>query len=256
MSLGRANRNETVKILFAGGCHVLDFIVGEKDSFPAYAAERLSEMGIESEIYRLPHVKLSHRQKLANACMEIRPEILVLQLGHFELSQSLAQYFKKRFGYRQASGSSDSTASPSPLPSVKAFRFRARLKWLADCCLGHPLADLDQIDSLLNALLESLHRLEIPAIFLLSPLPCTDRTRLYYRQQARPLFSEAAARHQCEFVDVLPLTDTSPLERFGEAEFHYDGMHLGKRGHHALGQAVAAVVQRAVQMNSLRECSR
>lgn len=256
MSLERTNRNETATILFAGGCHVSDFLVGEKDSIPGYAAERLREMGIESDIHRLPHVKLSHRQKLTSACAEIRPEILVLQLGHFELSQSLGQYLKKRLGYRRRTGSTDSTAGPSPLTSVKNFRFRATVKWWADWCLGHPLADLGQFDSLLNALLESLRPLKIPAVLLLSPLPCADRTRLYYRQQAWPLFSEAAARHQCEFIDVLSLTDTSPLENFGEAEFHYDGMHLGKRGHHAVGRVVTEALRRVARTNNLRECHR
>jgi lysophospholipase L1-like esterase len=208
---------------------------------------RLRELGIESEILRLPHAKLSHRRRLLTSCREIRPDVLVLQLGHAELNQPLSHYLRTRFAVGEKSTASDWESTPSPLPSATAFQFRSVIKWLIDAGLGHPLADLGRLRSLWDLLLADVQKAEVPVILVMSPLPCADRTRLHYRQVALPIFQETAARYRSLFVDVLSLATSFRSSRFGADEHYFDGMHLGSLGHSLVGQAIAEALVNAVE---------
>ena|SRR5215472_7623741 len=72
-----------LRILFAGGCHVNGYPIGAEFAFPAIALKRLkSQFSCESR--DISHLTLSRLELLLAECRSFGPDVLVLQLGHFE----------------------------------------------------------------------------------------------------------------------------------------------------------------------------
>lgn len=229
--------HNSIRILFAGGCHVVGYPVGEAASFPEIVRRRLEASGISLELRKLAYLKLTHAAKLEAACSDCAPDLLVLQLGHFELSRPLSQYLRSilPFGRRNAAG----TRSESPVYLVGhgwPFRIRAAAKEAIDSILGHPLVDFAQFESQLNALLQQAERWAPPEVILLSPLPCVDPLSMYYRRRATAIMRRVAARHGTQFLDLM--SSFSDCGVGPEAHF-FDAVHLGAHGHRVIGAAIA-----------------
>lgn len=229
-----------LRILFAGGCHVLGYPLGEDASFPDVVKRRLRQHGTLAELHRLPYMKLTHAGKLQAACAACRPDVLVLQLGHFELSRPLSQYLRSllRFG---CGGAAKSGAEP-PARLVRhahIFQARAGMKRAFDWVLGHPLVDFARFEGQLNDLLSHTQRWGPPAVVLLSPLPCADPLSMYYRRRAASIMQRSAHIHGFQFLNLVSLI---PALSFGASEDFFDAIHLGGRGHVRVGEAVSTFI--------------
>ncbi|HEY3441185.1 MAG TPA: hypothetical protein VGK29_10555 [Paludibaculum sp.] len=227
----------TVQVLFAGGCHVVGYPIGEAVAFPEVVKQRLLERGVVLETQRLAYVKLTHAAKLRAACAESRPDLLVLQLGHFELSRPLSQYLRSRLlSGREPAAKSGSEPSANPILRPRLFRVIAEIKKVIDWALGQPLVDLARFEAQFEEFLSETEQWSPPDVLLLSPLPCADTLSMRYRRRAAAIMQQLAVRHGFQFLDLL---STHPGWSFGAGGNFYDAIHLGERGHLHVGSAIA-----------------
>ena len=235
----RNSHPEPSTILFAGGCHVLGFPVGEENSFPTLVQRQLSSDGVCSRVELLPYLLIRQHGRLIEKCRETRPDVLVLQLGHFELSRRISIHVRSMCGLSGTSpNSKDSMIQAAVGDSIALFHLKSRIKWAVDCCLGHPLVDFQSLETLWEQLFERLSECHVPTIVLMSPLPCADPTAMYYRKRALPLFERMARQHRAEFVDLLS-TPRKPQRHYGADYLYYDAVHLGIPGQHAAAAVLA-----------------
>jgi len=232
------------KILFTGGCHVVGNTLGEEHSFPRMSQQILEGEGVRAEVEVLPYLKLPHRRRLMQSCKEVRPDVLVLQLGHAELNRQLTAYLRRTCGAPQHRGEPD--VIPKLVRSPFQFYAKSVFKKLVDCSLRHPLVDFLQIEKLWRALLTEIRAQRVPRVVMLSPLPCADLTAMYYRRRALPLFQRLATEYGCEFVDVLTGGPSGWQKRFGTDAYYHDGIHLGAGGHQVLAHQITSHLLQAV----------
>jgi lysophospholipase L1-like esterase len=239
-----------LRILVAGGCHVLGYPIGDDHSFPVLLRRKLSSAGVMAEIAILPYVKLSHHGKVAAKCEEFEPDVLILQLGHFEMSRGLEDYLKPFLGIPARQG------EPKVRPNFVRNRTRLYLKGLfkrsLDALLRHPLLDLKDIEQSFRSFFDGIRSRRPRLVILLSPLPCPDPLLRYYRQSALPMFQRVANEHGCEFADVLTGAPSIWQQRCGADGYYWDGMHLSSRGHEAVANALWTLI--APTLPSLRKC--
>lgn len=230
-------------ILFAGGCHVIGYPVGEDRSFPSLVRQSLAASGVTATIHRLAYLPLSRPSRLADECAAVRPDLVVFQLGHFELSGRLSAYLMSALGRRVREHSKSSSMTPAcPIASPVLFEWKSELKAALDRVLGHPLVDFDRFEHSLGKMAAVLANSPGARALLLTPLPCADPLSLYYRRASRAAFGRAAAARGFDFVDVLECGPHRRPRRFGPDEFYFDAIHLGAAGHVAVANAVSAAL--------------
>jgi lysophospholipase L1-like esterase len=235
--------DSSLTFLFAGGCHVAGYPVGEQYAFPVLVREELNRCGIPVDVRQLAYVRLPHRRKIAAACKEVRPDVLFLQLGHPELNQRLSTRLRSLVGLCDSRECHDGMPMAGIIRHPVLFYCRAAAKYLIDACLGHRLVDLARLESLLERLLSGLRGRDCPEIVVLSPMPCADPSMMYYRRKALPVFERVARANGCRFLDILSVTPRSRRPRFGPEHFFSDAVHLAAEGQRAIAHAVSGFVR-------------
>jgi len=123
-----------LRILFAGGCHVCGFPIDPDDAFPRVAVQHLSgEFSIEAG--HISNLAMSKVRMLITQCRSFHPDVLVLQLGHYESGLWLQKRMNKLFhrmgrphknktnNAQQAESMSKTWANPGTRKLQSAFRF-------------------------------------------------------------------------------------------------------------------------------------
>jgi hypothetical protein len=225
-------------MLFAGGCHVDGYLVGEKCSFVAESLGLLARMGWQFEARTLACLTLTHPERLVALCGNYKPEVLVLQLGNWETNAGFRQYLRKQSGFASSSVVGTSKVEGAPLSFRPGLRWHAksRVRQVLDLILGHPLVNLEWMQKLLNIFFTEVAALKIPAVLVLSPLPCLDPVHRFYRQRLLPVFEAEVSKHGFPYLDVFNL-----YGRDGRAhadDLFADAGHLNIAGHHWLGEVV------------------
>jgi hypothetical protein len=237
------NVAEPLKLLFAGGCHVAGYAVGEEASFPVLVERALTAAGVDVRSTHVGYLKLAHRRRVLAACRAAAPDVLILQFGHAEFNKRLSTYLRARLGFRAPSADSDSSDSAplsDPLSLVASgSELRGRLKALLDRWLGHPLVDFARIDMLWERLLADIALCDIPRMVLLSPFPCADPMVMYYRRRGGVVFAEVARRHGHEYVNLLDMLPSGRGDAI-DGDDYADAFHLGRRGHEAIAAAITS----------------
>jgi hypothetical protein len=236
---------ETVKILFAGGCHVIGYPVGDEHSFPAVAVRILEKHGVRCEIERIPYLQLHHPEKVEAVCRAFQPQVVVLQLVNWEIEDELNQHAFARFGLK-AKVEPFVPVREVPTVSMRRFLLRARPKQLIDTCLGHPLVDFDRIELKIDRFLSDAGLSGVSHVVLTSPTPAADPTRSYYRAKAAPLLRAAAASRHFGFLDLLSLAPSKCEQHMGRSMFFADSSHLGITGQTAVGLSLADYLQKVI----------
>ena len=239
-----------VRILYAGGCHIVGYPVGPEHAFPLVVARQLEASGIASESHLLPYVALHQFKKAIEACGRFRPDILVLQLGNYELGSELGQYLLSRLGCKRKRKSSSSSAG-GPIANRPRYSTRARVKQWIDQCLGHPLVDFPVVSARFEEFLAATAHSGCQVV-LTTPTPCADATARYYRLRALPILEAAAARHNCLYVDLMALGCAVKQQSLGRDLFFADAIHLGIAGQAAVGQALAVHIRKVVQSAAIQ----
>jgi lysophospholipase L1-like esterase len=244
--------DRTIRILFAGGCQVSGYPGDEQHGFPVLVSHSLRTEGAKVQTHTLAYLRLAHRRRLIAKCKETQPDVLVLQLGHFELNNSLSSYLRTRLRRpRPCPTGESSSAVARQVDSAGRFYIKAAGKRFIDVCLRHPLVDFHQLQQRREALIADIEKLNIPSVVILSPLPAADPTVAYYRRRALPLFHEIAAEHGYAFIDVLSGSPAGFEKRFGLDCYHYDGIHMGELGQMAISTVIASSLRLQVSAEIL-----
>lgn len=238
--------DRTLRILVAGGCHVVGFPVGVGDSLTGVLENELRDRGFPVQTLGIPYVKLTHVDKVLVQCRSFQPDVVVLQLGHFELSRTLGTYLRRRFRHGQSTADSTPSSMTNDVRNAGLFYARAMLRMCADWCLRHPLVDFALVRIQLDQFLASMEQGECPSTILLSPLPCADPLFMSYRRRAGHLFEQVAATHRCSFVDLTRAVPSGLQLRFGLSERSYNGSHLGSEGIRMVGKTLAEYLSAAI----------
>lgn len=248
-----------VRMLFVGGCHVLGSPVGSEYGFAQVAAHVLkSEFpSVDCELRVLGYVNLSSGARIMRECIEDTPDILVLQLGHYEssipLKKRLLALIRPRNSVARLKDVSSTVLNLPPLPDIHfrdgwCRKIKSAAKLFLDsllCSVGHAGMEYSTIELKLAELLQGVRELEIRRVFVLSPFPCVDATISRYRQQLHSLFSAEARRSQSEFVDVSLIDQVVHVTP--RNDLFADDRHLSVEGHAAVGVLVAKHVARALK---------
>src|ERR1035438_7380539 len=175
-----------MRIAFVGGCHIGEGGVHSQSAFPSVAVECLAKAGIDCTEVRLGPLPLSHPERLREFSKEHTPDIVVLQMGHFELSRSMSAHVFGPLVKR-------SHSSP-PLPSLECtlqktpvWRFQMWWKVILDRISGRTLIDFNEFGAKFDHFMKQAAGLKVRLVLVLSPLACADPVAMYYRRRARPL---------------------------------------------------------------------
>lgn len=241
-------------ILFAGGCHVTGYPVGEGLSLSSVALHSIPDHGADTPNV-LSYLNLHAAPLLVDACRRQKTEFLVLQLGHYETLPQFRKILHLHHSHKRGSGFPNAVQFvPEPdkfyQPAWRtrfSFARRGVLDFLFSA-LGkekkvfNPAAIAEALDSLLS----SLQLLPLRRVFLLSPFSCPDPLVRACRLQAEPIFASAAQIHGCVYVNTFGM-----LESYGRGYAFWanfsDPAHLSSLGHARVGRLVGENLCRAIE---------
>jgi hypothetical protein len=240
----RIPSSSAMKVLIAGGCQVTGFPVGQENSFPHLIRARLARAGVAIDCRAIPYLAFARFSRLAAECRQWKPDTLVLQVGHYEMTpgrriRKLVPALSRR-RKRPVPG-----ATPDRMP-VRVFSRRSLearlwlgLRSLADLLSASSLVDMAQFQRELEAFFAKVSTLDVENVIVLGPLPCADRLSMRYRLRAEPMYRELAARHGFVYMDLMDLEPPSSDDSFAPAAFFSDYYHLGAAGQQKVAGEVA-----------------
>jgi hypothetical protein len=253
-----------LKLLIAGGCHIIGYPVGATTSFSEVAVSMLRDRGVNASVSLLPYLKLTHSRRLERFLKANYGDYLILQLGHAESHRTLKQWFhrgfKGRFGHgigwgrtcdNRLDGNSDSSGKSSKASMKRPFetfgsrvrwRVRAIAKWLLDSAIGCPLVDRSDIASEFDRIMAIvLKYFEARQIVVLLPLPCADPTIARYRAM---ISGEMEVICRARGIRALDVSTESGFTNSTVAPYavYLDSLHLSEVGHRIVGEAVTREV--------------
>ena len=262
-SFGLDEEPGVTKLLFLGGCHVKGHMVNAHSSFVNLSNKVLNDYHLKTEVKLEAHVLIKHAAKVVNLVELHRPDILVFQLGNFELfpKESLSQFIKREFlairhnapvspkktAETNAATNENAVKPPAArrratevgsesvgiyaekdswtelVESVKHWRHVAVCKLLRKSLIDEAL-----IEKQTDELFEAVRKLNVPRVVILSPLPSSSKTCQWYRRKGAAIFEKYARKHNLGYLDT---------DRYlSAAENNFlDGMHLNSLGHEKLG---------------------
>lgn len=232
-----------IKLLFAGGCHVVGYPVGEEHAFPSVIRAELLRAGIECQVECLAYTSLHHPERVVDACRRCSPDILVLQVGNYELGAKLTDYFRSRIGLKRTWSKPCNAGAALPRLSKRRLRPAAFIKDLLDMLLGRPLVKLSDVAIRLEVFLDAVEVCGVPQVVFTSPTPCFDFSALYYRSRARDYFLPIVERRRCHYLDLIALARAADDSWVGREAFFADSIHLGVAGQLAVGRHIAAYLK-------------
>jgi hypothetical protein len=104
------------------------------------------------------------------------------------------------------------------------------VKYWIDLALRHRLLDLAQLSCSVDDFFDRMAAANIPAVIVLSPLPCRDRVTMYYRLKVAELFRAASALRGFHYIDLTGIRGS---------HLFLDWHHLNEAGHRAVAVPVA-----------------
>lgn len=232
-----------LRMLFAGGCHVTGYPLMPEDAFPRIATEWLERRRL-CETRCIPHVTLNKANIVAEACRGFHPEILVLQLGHYESGLWVKKRARKLFRRRKRGEITTTESEPISITSPRQpiSRVRSMFRSIADRLLtlaGSPSYPLSALESDLDCFLKQVHAISIPYVFLLSPFPCADPDVRKRRRAMYSSFAELSKQYGFAYVDVTADLDPAMLK----TSLYADAFHLGCEGHKTVGLRLAGAIR-------------
>jgi hypothetical protein len=212
-----------------------------KLSFPEIVRDCLAKQGISTQIELLSHLKISSLERLADIVEKFNPDLLVLQLGHFE---STPKKVSQAIGLRSSSDSSTWVADANAsFTTGVLWRVRASLKTWLDRLIslsGFRHLDLSKVEADLRALMQFVEKSGIAHTILLAPIPCPDPVIMKHRVAITRVFEGVAQHSKCRFVSFEESIGKKSAE--GLPRLFADHAHLGAEGQKIVGLAVACEI--------------
>jgi hypothetical protein len=241
--VNRAQDPSRRSILFAGGCHLEGYPVGEQSSFARVVLKSIPD-------YRqhfVHYLNLSSGDRLYEACNSLNPRFVVLQLGHYEAPRELGKVIRVPRLLNSNKGAGRLRAKAWTPDATQHFRhsltwdFKAFVRFSVGFGMGvmnHPVFDKNKVRSSLRSILSQMPQALRDRTFLLSPFPCPDPLMRLYRLELREVFATTARQVGCHLVD----TQSELLEREespGDSRLYSDPYHLSAEGHAVVGELLA-----------------
>jgi hypothetical protein len=247
------------RILFVGGCHIHGFPVGKEHAFTHVALKSLSQHG-EVSSNGFPHFNLHSRRQILALCEELKPDAVVLQLGHYEapaiLGKCLVLKRSKKNSTAEISGTGHTPNSEEryrSTPSTMIDKLRRIAVAATIVAMGRKKKMFNPavIASCLDSILFGLKELPFPlrGIVLVGPFSAPDPIVRFFRRRAVPIFESAAKKHDCAFVDVFSFLESHPKGEAFRANFA-DAHHLSLLGHQRVGVLVGAALKRVMEQST------
>jgi len=208
----------------------------------------------ENSLDVLPLFNLRSGPKILAACRELRPHVVVLQLGHYEAPAPL----RKSLGLKIAKKKSAKCATKPWLP-------RPEMQYRLTCSMifaevrrllaGGMIVVLGKKERMFNSgvvaedldsILSSLKELPMRGIVLVGPFSAPDPLTRFCRQKVAPIFEAAAEKYGCTFIDVFSFLESFPKGRAYRENFA-DHEHLSALGHQRLGALVGEALAKVLE---------
>ena len=243
-------------IVVAGGCHAYGWPIGDSSSF----IQVMLASAPPATLSTLAPVNLRNRTPLLPLLREQPADVVILQLGNYETLASIKKHLRAVLRLSPPAQSRQESDTGVPLDADTVFRptpaWRRRVlsKQLYSRSFGYmspPLFDAETFRLRYAQLLADLQsETHAPRLIVaLSPIPCADHLIRNYRSQAAEIL-----RQVC---NELPLRLTSRVHYLDSAQalgienqntqalsagIFADDLHLNRRGHLLLGNALASVL--------------
>jgi lysophospholipase L1-like esterase len=244
-------------IVVAGGCHLYGWPIGDTSSFirvmlssaPTATLSTLAPVNLRNCSALIPLIRLQPA------------DVVILQLGNYETLASIKKHLRSVLRFRRSAQSrqeSDIGIQLEPdtnFQSTPTWRRRIFYKQIYSKSLGHmspPLFDSEAFrlhhTQVLTELQSETHAPRL--IVALSPIPCADHLIRHYRSQAAEILRQVCSNlpphptSQVHFFDSAQALgiDGRNIETLAAGIFA-DDLHLNRRGHLLLGNALASVLQ-------------
>lgn len=241
------------RVLFVGGCHMNGFPVGEEYAFTHVALGCLPQSG-ETSLDVLPLFNLRSGPKILAACRELKPDAIVLQLGHYEAPKPLKKTMGLSEKKKERSEGTNEGWQPQPSLQYRPTLFLTPIELRRIVAAGMIIAmgrkkrmfDPAAIADSLDSILLSLRDLPLRGIVLVGPFSTPDPLTRYCRRRVVPIFEAAAKKHGCTFVNVFSFLESFPKGKAFRANFA-DYEHLSVLGQQRVGALVGAALKRVLE---------
>ena len=232
------------------------FPVGEEYAFTHVALKSVSD-SIETSSSVLPLFNLHSGPKILAACRELQPDVIVLQLGHYEAPKPLRKILGLKIAKRKSAGSAIEAFRPLPEMRYRLTRsmmFTELRRLMAAgliIVLGkkrkmfNPGAVAEDLDSVLS----SLKDLQLRGIILVGPFSAPDPLMRFCRRKMVPIFEAAAKKHNCTFIDTFAFLEAYKDRKAFQSNFA-DHEHLSVLGHQRVGRSVGAALKRVLERSA------
>ncbi len=274
-----AARLPACRLLFIGGCHAVGYPYGIEYGFPHLALEQLQHRhpSLPLEAHVLAYVPLSRTAEILAGCQEVHPDILVLQLGHYETESAIKRRVRTLLRLPQparhsGSGSSSvdgsssscepSSSNSSSLANKSSSVLSSRpsrwptpkriVKYWLDLALGAaglPSVDFPRVRQHSRELFAYIAQAGIPHVLVLSPFLALPAMVNRYRRVVGCILREEAAAAGLTYLELDAVFGPALSRR--RWELHWDEVHLNELGQHS----VAALLTEALEKCLPRELS-
>lgn len=252
-----------IKILYVGGCLVIGYPVGQSLGYTDVAVDILKRKypSADFEQHYLAYVNLREQDQelILSDCSELAPDVVVLQLGHYETAVEIKKRWhqlwhpsqkKKKRGKDISSRTQNYTVLPnSYFQPWGAQLLKNAGKFFMDfllILLGHPRFIPSEFEEKYDRLLASIDKTAVPHVIVLSTIPTVDAAINRYRKKAPSILERVAKKHGAEFVDTAVLWRKGARD-FGRMILNTDGLHLNVEGHTALGELLAEKLEKVLK---------
>ncbi len=233
------------------------FPVGKDYALTQVALRSLPQSG-ECSLDVLPLCNLRSGPKILAACRELRPDAVVLQLGHYETQVILKKILGlKRFVGKKGTqgpmvdGSSRLDLQYRLTPFTRFVELRRIVAAGVVIAMGRKrrMFDPAAIAASLDSMLLSLKELPLRGIVLVGPFSAPDPVTRFFRSREAPIFEAAAKKHGCAFVDIFSVLEAFPNGEAFRANFA-DREHLSVLGHQRVGVLVGAALKSVMEQST------
>jgi hypothetical protein len=244
-----------LRVLFAGGCHGVGYPFGLDASYTALAVKELERRKLRVEASRLEaySFRAKYMDQLGESLAEVKPDVVVLQLGHWEIVPGFLEVFRKRvLGQSSRRGSRSSESSESPFDSLGRrirWQIRATAKALLDAMTGRRLLDEVVLAASLRSAIDLVLGHKIQTVLVMTPFPCSDPTTKWYRQRCQALYERVT---HAAGVPVFNSFDALAEEGKTRGQLFHDSIHLSRASHARLGMALGIAIYELVSRSGIQ----
>lgn len=226
-----------LRILVAGGCHVVGYPIGEAHSFVTVLGDRLLLSGIDTHVESLAFLPVTHVPRMVEAMRSGRPDVTILQLGNYETTVTFRQYLRRKLGLKKEKASSARFHLPPDVTFRQTWLWKAKcaIKLSIDTLLRHDLVDFAQMESRFTIFFDAIKQNAVGEVIVLGPLPCADPLYMRYRDRLSTVMQRLAVTREFHFI-------ATPLGEENCDSYYVDATHLNALGQKRLGNTLATVI--------------